>query len=197
MTHHTRSIAQTFRRFERTIWSYWCDDAGSPAIEFALIAPVFLLIVAATFDVGSILHGKFRLNAQVSSAASYSQNQGNLIVDNSAASFAATVATLVANGTSSIDATVVLNNAISATLTGGAMTTVDSSGIMAQCYCPARVNNTVAWGAQRTCQITCADGSTAGRFIEIRARTPYVAMFEGLGLTEDRMLSANALIRIE
>lgn len=175
----------------------WCDDAGSPAVEFALIAPLFLLVVAATFDVGSIVHSKFRLNAQVSSAASYSQNQGNLIVDNTAANFAATVATLASNGTNSVDAMVVLNNAMSAAITHGAMTTADSSGLMAQCYCPARVNNAVVWGAQKTCQATCTDGTSAGRFIEIRASASYVAMFEGLGLTENGTISADALVRIE
>jgi Flp pilus assembly protein TadG len=197
MTHHGSPVARTFGRLGQTARSFWYDDAGSPAVEFALIAPVLLLIVAATFDVGSIIHSKFRLDARVSSAASYSQNLGSMIVDNTAASFAATLATLVSNGTNTVDATVVLNNAMSAAFTDGTMTTSDSSGIMAQCYCPVRVNNAISWGTQKTCQATCTDGTVAGRFIEIRGDTPYVAMFAGLGLTENGIISANALVRIE
>ena len=197
MTHHRSSVARIFRRLWQTARSFWCEDAGSPAVEFALIAPVFLLIVAATFDVGSIIHSKFRLDARVSSAASYSQNHGSLIVDSTAANFASTLATLVSNGTNIVDATVVLNNAMSAAFTDGTMTTSDSSGIMAQCYCPARVNDLIMWGTQKTCQANCKDGTVAGRFIEIRSDTPHVTMFAGLGLTENGIISANALVRIE
>lgn len=197
MIHHENSVFPLFYRVRRTAKSFWCDDAGSPAVEFALISPVLLLIVAATFDVGSIIHSKFRLDARVSSAASYSQNLGSMIVDNTAASFATTLANLVSNGTNSVDATVVLNNAMSAAFTDGSMTTSDFSGIMAQCYCPVRVNNAIAWGTQKTCQTTCTDGTVAGRFIEIRGDTSYVAMFAGLGLIENGNISSIALVRIE
>jgi len=37
----------------------------------------------------------------------------------------------------------------------------------------------------------------AGRFIEIRGDTSYVAMFAGLGLIENGNISSIALVRIE
>jgi hypothetical protein len=175
----------------------WCDEAGSPAVEFALIAPVFLLILTATFDIGSIIHKKFSLDAQVSSAASYSQNLGAQIVDGGAADFASAVATLAANGKTSVDTKIILNNAMSATFVAGGMTTTDSSGIISQCYCPARVNEAIQWGAPKTCRAACTDGTVAGRFIEIHASTPYISLFGGLGIAEGSKISVSSVIRIE
>ena len=184
-------------RLAKACTTLWRDEAGSPAVEFALIAPVFLLILAATFDIGAIIHGKFRLDAQVSSAASYAQIMGKTILDASATGFAGTLATMVSGGTGITTATVILNNGARANFINGIVQTTDLSGDVAQCYCPSRVAGSIQWGSTKVCHAVCADGSTAGRFMEIGASTPHIALFGGYGLTDNGTVSASALVRLE
>lgn len=184
-------------RYAKAARILWHDETGSPAVEFALIAPVFLLILTATFDVGAMIHKKFNLDADVSSAASYGQNLGASVADSSAVAFASTLASIAANGHNSVTTKVVLNNAVTGTFAAGAASTIDTSGTMAQCYCPTSVNRALQWGVAKTCGAACSDGAVAGRFIDIQASTPYVSLFGGLGIAPDRKVSVNAVVRLE
>ncbi|MDO9526826.1 MAG: TadE/TadG family type IV pilus assembly protein [Gemmobacter sp.] len=185
------------RRYATRVAAIWSDDSGSPVVEFALIAPFFLLIVTATFDIGLIINSRFTLAAQISAAANFGQMKGASIPEGDAVAFAGTVATILSAGSSAVAATVVLNNAASATMTDGQLTTTDSSGTMTDCYCPTRVDRQVQWGSVRTCLALCSDGSKAGKFIEISASSPYVSLFGGYGMTRNDTITSSAVVRLE
>lgn len=46
-----------------------CDSAGVTAVEFALIAPVFLMIIAGSLDLGQMVYAKSVLDGAVEKAA--------------------------------------------------------------------------------------------------------------------------------
>jgi len=52
------------------------DCRGSAITEFALVAPVFLMLVLGVFDVGQMLYGKVLLNGAVQQAARSSTLEG-------------------------------------------------------------------------------------------------------------------------
>ncbi|MDT8853720.1 pilus assembly protein [Paracoccaceae bacterium Fryx2] len=197
MTQLARLCPRPFRRFATRVAAVWTDESGSPVVEFALLAPFFLLIVTAAFDIGLVIHARFNLAAQVSAAASYSQMKGLSIADDDAAAFAGGVAAVLSAGSTSMEGTVMLNNASRATVKNGVVATADSGGDMAQCYCPTRVDGRIQWGGARTCRVPCSDGSAAGRFIEVSASTQYISLFGGYGMTEDGSITANAVVRLE
>ena len=47
------------------------DDEGTSVVEFALIAPVLVLLLLGTVDIGTAIYDKFALNAAVSAAEQY------------------------------------------------------------------------------------------------------------------------------
>ncbi|MFT5742170.1 MAG: hypothetical protein ACI86S_000227 [Paracoccaceae bacterium] len=197
MTHHVPRISRFFEALSRAAHATWSDERGSPAVEFVLIAPFFLLILAATFDIGMILRLKFGLDAQISAAANYGQTRGRAVTDAAAGPFAGEIAALMSGGRTAMDTAVVLNEAARATMIDATLATSDLTGTMAQCYCPTPADGDIQWGTARPCLSSCTDGSTAGRFIELWASTPYISLFGGYGMTEDGTISTHAVVRLE
>ncbi len=197
MKHQANPISRLFNPFARSAASLWSEDSGSSVVEFALIAPFVLLILTATFDIGMIIQAKFNLDARITAAANYAQINGASIEDAGATTFAGKIASLVSGGSTDVEANVVLNNAASAAVDNGTLTTNDTLGQMAQCYCPSRVAGKIQWGIAQTCLSPCADGSTAGKFIVLDATTPHTSLFRGYGITPDGMILTDAVVRIE
>ena len=79
------------------------DDAGVAAIEFAVYATVFLMITAATVDIGLLLFTQSELDAAVGAGAQFAAHG-----DATAASIAAIVDN--ANGAGWASSTVSVNN---------------------------------------------------------------------------------------
>lgn len=50
-------------------WSLWSDNEGVTAVEFALVAPVFLMIIAGSLDLGQMVYAKSVLDGAVEKAA--------------------------------------------------------------------------------------------------------------------------------
>src|SRR5580692_477499 len=49
------------------------DDRGIAAVEFALLAPIFCLLMAGVIDLGGVLFTKFQLDAAVTAGANFAQ----------------------------------------------------------------------------------------------------------------------------
>lgn len=197
MKHPARPIFHLFDPLAGRVTSFWRDRSGNAAVEFALIAPFFALILTATFDIGAIIREKFTLDAQISAAASFGQMTGRSVADDGADAYARRVVAILSDDSTTQEATVIFNNALSASLKGGTVSTTNSSGEVAQCYCPSRTDDTITWGTARTCLTPCGDGSKAGRFIELGASTPYISLFGGYGMTRDGTISTTAVVRME
>ncbi len=178
----------------RRCWRALRDESGSAAVEFALIAPVFVLILAGTLEIGIVIRERFDLVSVVSAAAHHTLGIGESVDDGSAQQVAATLATLLDGGDRS--ATVRVNNAVIADLGEDGVAVSDTGADVAACYCPSRPDDALSWGAEVICGTSCADGNTAGRFVEIVARAPYAPLLGTFGLFTDQTLHNSAVVRL-
>lgn len=53
------------------------DDSGASAIEFALLAPIFILLIVGTVDMGFFVLEKMKLHNVVQTTAVYAAKAGN------------------------------------------------------------------------------------------------------------------------
>lgn len=175
----------------------WTDDRGVAAAEFALIAPMFGLIVAGVSDFGGALFVKFNLDGAVSAAANYAILNASNVTSSSAGAFATDLASIIASShaTSWANASVTVNNSVTATVTNGTASSTGTSTNADSCYCPTISGSTVTWGTATTCGTTCANGSIAGKFVKISTNRAYSPMFSSYGLLKGGVISASALIQ--
>lgn len=167
-------VAQHFRRFIRA-------ESGMAGVEFALIAPLFVLILAGTVEIALILHAQFHLNAQVSVAANYSLINGGQIGEGKAEALSLALLQLLEGGVHAIETSVDVNAG------GGA----DAY------YCPSNDGGSISWGPARDFLAPCADESSAGQFIAIEASAQPPSLFGGFGLTDGGSVSARAIVRVK
>lgn len=160
------------------------DDSGTSAVEFALIAPLFCLILVGVIEIGGILYAKFTLDGSVSAAANYAMLNASNVSSTSGPSLATRLAEIVASGHAAnwANANIVVNNGPAVTLSGGAIT---SGGIAANadyCYCPIRNSSGLTWGSAMICGNACSGGGIAGKFVSISATRAYSPVFSNFAL---------------
>lgn len=175
------------------------DERGVAAAEFALIAPIFGLIVAGVSDFGGALFIKFNLDGAVSAAANYAILNASSVSSTGAATLATNIASIVAgsHATNWANATVIVNNSSQASVANGTASSGGSSANADSCYCPTLSGSTVTWGTAATCGSTCANGSMAGKFVQIATNRTYNPMFASYGLVGNGAVSASAFIQTQ
>ncbi len=175
-------------------WKGSRDEAGSSGVEFALIAPVIILILAGIFEIALVIRARFALVSVVSAASSYTLSVGNSIDDGSADGVAATIAALLGgNGRS---ATVNLNGGVTSNLVGGEITVTNSGGEVSACYCASRSEGQIVWGGTVACGASCGDDTTSGRFVEITARVPFSPAMGMFGFFSGEVVQNTAMVRL-
>jgi Flp pilus assembly protein TadG len=166
--------SRTPRRVARFRAGRFGDDrSGVSAVEFALIAPMFGVILAGAIDIGGALYTQFGLNAAVSAGANYAMVNGSSATSTAGGSLATTIGDIAASsqGTNWATATVVVNNGPTNS-GGGTASNADS------CYCPTGTSAaSIAWGAALTCGSACSGGGVAGKFVTVQASRTYAPFF--------------------
>lgn len=157
------------------------DETGSIAVEFALVAPVLLLIVAGVIDIGSATSVKLSLDARVTTTAEYALLQSAPGDREAAEALAGKLAGLL-QGDSSVTATVDVNNAARAEWTGETVTVATGPGKPENCYCPTFSGTKIEWGHPVGCGLDCASGDSAGQFVQVSATAQHVPIFLGHAL---------------
>lgn len=144
-----------------------CSRRGVATLEFALAAPLLLLMLAAVSDLGFALLDKMKLASGVANAARYAMlTQG-----------AATATTLSA----------IIGDASSLS---GVQTTVSATG----CFCPS---GSPAALAAATCGNTCSNGAMAGTYQTITATYSYSPVMPGYSLLAGNALSEAATVQVK
>ncbi len=158
------------------------QDAGTAAVEFALLASLFLIIVAGTADFGYWIYGASELTAAVSAGSQYAENNGAMVATNPGG-LATAISTVVnnANGTGWATSTVNVNN-----------------GSSTNCYCPTGTPGNWTWGSAVTCGSACA-GGVAGQFVTITASPSSIvsARFPTSNLTYSGTISRSAIVETQ
>ena len=160
---------------------------GVSAVEFAFVAPVLLLALGCVTDMGLALRTKFNLSNALSVASSYALNSANAtpVTSSNGAALASTLASLLssANAANWANASVIVNNGPTATVSNGAIAAGGVASGADSCYCPTGAKASLVWGAPVTCGATCgASGALAGKFIVLTTTRSFTPLILPVGL---------------
>ncbi len=169
---------------------------GVAAIEFAMVTPVFVLILAGTADLSGLVIAHFRLETAVAAASNYALLNNAEVSSSDGASLASNVASIAA-ATASTSATVVVNDGPTATVSGGTTTTSGTAGNADLCFCPTGTPTSVTWGTSLTCGSACAAGGTAGKFVLVTASYTYSAIFTSYNFFNGGVVTAAAMVQTQ
>ena len=170
------------------------DRRGMSAVEFALISPVFCLILVATVDIGGALMTKYRLDAAVAAGLNYAQVNGPAL----SASTAPTLGTAIANliytgeGTAGADVAVVVNDGARVTVVAGAVSNGGTAANAERCYCPTGGAGATTWGPPVACGSVCPgiDKGYGGKFVTILASQTYTPLLSTFGIVRNPISAA-------
>ena len=142
------------------------ENAGVAAIEFAIYAGwCFMMIVAATVDIGLLLFTTSELDAAVSAGAEYAVEHAPLVAQQPqhAEQQTSRTSSTMRSGRAGRSSTVNVNNSN------------DSS----HCYCPTGTPGSWTWGSTVTCGSACTGGGVGGQFVTITAsRSSFAVVFD-------------------
>lgn len=163
---------------------------GVAAVEFGLLAPMFVLIFAGTVSVGDVVLIETRLDGAVAAGMNYALVHATQVGSANGQTLASAIATLVStsNGGTAANVTVVVNNGPSATITNGTPTTGGTASSADLFYCPTGSPSNWTWGTSvASAGSACAGGGTSGQFVTVTASYSYTQLFSafnfGLGNT--------------
>jgi Flp pilus assembly protein TadG len=178
---------------------FFNDKGGVAAVEFALIAPLFLLILVGVADFGGALYTKFSLDGTVAAAANYAIQNSSSVSSTGGSGLAINLANIVASGHSANWANAMINvtNGPSATLTAGVITTGGTASNADTYYCPSKSGATITWGASTANGATCANGGLSGRFVQITASRAYAPIFGSYNIVQSKTVSAIAMVQTQ
>jgi Flp pilus assembly protein TadG len=177
------------------------DRRGVAAVEFALVTPIFCLLLAGIVDLGGALYTKFKLDAAVTAGTNFAQvNAGNVSSANGQ-TLANNIATIVetSQGASWADDGVVVNDGPAATVSGGTSSTSGTASNADLCYCPTGTPGSFTWGSAVTCGSACPGLNTgyAGKFVTITASHGYTPIFSSYGIVQNDTISASAAVQVQ
>jgi Flp pilus assembly protein TadG len=175
-----------------------CDE-GLAAIEFAMIVPVYLMILIGAIDMGGMLYSSYRLETAVAAGSEYAALNSASVNGTNGASLATSIAGVVenANGSAWANDTVVVNDGPAVTVTGGSSSSSGTAANANNCYCPTGSPPNVTWGSAATCGSSCAGGGEAGKFVTITANVAYTPLFSTYGMIPNETLTQNATVEIQ
>jgi Flp pilus assembly protein TadG len=172
---------------------------GSAAVEFAIIAPILLVIIVGVADIGQLLFTRFRLDAAASAGAGYALVQAAKVTAAEGPALATQVAALARSdaGSNVATVTVTINNGPVATASGsGAVTASGTASGADQCYCPQA--SPFAWGAAVACNSACAGTSAvAGKFVRVSISRTFTPLFTDFGLTQGGAIQVAAVVQTQ
>lgn len=189
----SRSPPRWSARIARLIGAWRSATGGASAIEFALLAPILALTLAATLDFGLVVYIRLSLNQAVSAAANYAMVNADTVSTNGAA-LASNLAAIVPNGN---DVTIVVNNGPTLQRISGVVTSSGSQSNASACYCPKLDGDTLSWGNQSACGAACATGAAAGQYVVATAAEAYSPMFSGYGIVQNGMISVRSIVQVK
>lgn len=178
------------------------DNRCIAILEFALLAPVFVVTLAGVVDVGNAIYTRSRLEAALAVGANYAQVNLTQVSSSGGAALASDVASLVAtsDGNPALDVTVVVNHGPTVTITGGVTAPTTGTAASADsCYCPTGSPSSWTWGSAVTCGNACGGTGTptAGKFVTITASYHFTPLFIGYAFVTNGTMSAGAAVQTQ
>jgi Flp pilus assembly protein TadG len=190
-----RRAATTFARVLRL----GGDRAGVAAVEFAMVMPIFGLLLAGIVDLGNVLYTRFRVDSAVSAAANYVEVNAASVNSTGGATLASNAATVAqsSQGANWANTTVVINNGPTSTVNNGTSSAGGTASGADSCYCPSFSGGTTSWGSGMSCGASCPSSGTAGKFVTITVSRAYSAVFSTYGIVQNGTISASATVQTQ
>jgi Flp pilus assembly protein TadG len=177
------------------------DSRGVAAVEFALVTPIFCLLLAGIIDLGGALYTKFKLDSAVTAGANFAQVNAANVGSANGQTLANNIATIVetSEGSTWADDGVVVNNGPAASVSSGTATTSGTATQADVCYCPSGTPSSFTWGSSVTCGTACPGTNTgyAGKFVTITASHTYTPIFSSYGIVQNDTISASAAVQVQ
>jgi Flp pilus assembly protein TadG len=185
-----------FTRTRRRTAGLLGDERGVAGLEFALVAPIIALVMAATVDIGIEIFLRSQLDDSLSAASNYALVNASQVSSAGGAALATATAGLVANmhGTRWATSTVTVNAGPTATSAGGSS---GAASAASSCYCPTGSASALTWGNPQTCGVACSAGGAAGKFVLVTASVAYTPLFPRFGLTVGGQLTSASLVKVQ
>jgi Flp pilus assembly protein TadG len=183
----------------KTTTPFALHEVGAAAVEFALVAPVYMLMFVGITELSLAMYNKFELNGSVSAAANYAILNASEVGSGNGATLAQNLALIVANGHAAnwANATITVNDGPAATLSGGVVTTSGTAGNADSCYCPTLSGSAVSWGNATTCGAVCTGGGIAGKFVSIVASSQYTSLFGSSGVMPTQTFTTTSVVETQ
>ncbi|QGM45942.1 TadE/TadG family type IV pilus assembly protein [Methylocystis heyeri] len=160
--------------------SIWLkEQRGTAGAEFALLAPIYLLLMVGTVDVANALYTDFNLSSALTSAANYALTNASQVNSSGGATLAANLAAIVASSHSTnwANATVTVNNGPAAAITGGVSSTSGTASRADSYYCPTGKLGSLVWNsAYSSAGSVCPSGGLSGKFVVISASRSFTPL---------------------
>ena len=178
------------------------ENSGVTAIEFALVAMMFLIIVAGTVDLGMLIYTEEEIDAAVAAGAEYAEANAANVNSTSGSNLATAIASVVANanGNNWASSGVCVNNGATGMANGGTAPTT-CSGTADDYYCPSLPSGSSppswSWGSAATAGSSCTGGGIAGKFVAITASRSVSPLFPAFGFVQNGTISQSVLVETE
>ena len=151
-------------------------------------------------DIGDALYTRVRLEAAIGAGANYALVNAGQVNSTNGATLASNVATLVAtsNGGTPANATVVVNNGPTVTVTGGTSTSSGTATNADLYYCPTGSPPSWVWGSSVSSNTTaCTSGGTGGRFVTIVVSYNYTPFFASYGFVTGNSITVGTMVQTQ
>jgi Flp pilus assembly protein TadG len=172
-------------------------EKGVSSVEFALIAPVLIVIMAGIADVGDLLVSRSDISAAVSAGSNF------LLVN---ASRVAEAPEEVARQTAAVAANrlprggvvrIIVNGDLTVVNRDGSFSTTGNAASAAQCFCASGSGASMSFGSALECGRTCGSGGYASRYVQIDVSRSYEPKFGGFGFASSGdAISVNSMVSV-
>jgi Flp pilus assembly protein TadG len=177
------------------------DNRGIASVEFAMLAPMFCLLLAGVVDLGGALFTKFKLDAAVTAGANFAQVNATNVSSANGQTLASNIATVVetSQGAAWANDAVVVNDGPSTTVTSGSASNSGTASNADLCYCPSGTPGSFTWGSSTSCGTACPGSNTgfAGKFVTITASETYTPIFSSYGIVQNDTINASAAVQVQ
>ncbi len=172
---------------------------GVAALEFALLAPTFVMVFAGVADLGNALYTWSKLEQALALGANYALMNKALVNSTNGQTLADNIATIVAtsNPGTGANSTVVINNGPTATVTAGGTPANSGTAVNAdKYYCLTGAPTSWTWGTAYTdSTTTCTDTSQSGQFVTITVSYNFTPFFISYGFVKNGLMTAGAAVQ--
>jgi Flp pilus assembly protein TadG len=174
-------------------------NAGVAAMEFGLLAPLFVMIFAGTVNVGDAVVVQTQLDGAVAAGMNYALVHASSVGSANGATLASSIATLVSTsaGGTAANTTVVVNNGPTVTITSGTSASSGTASNADLCYCPTGSPSSWTWGTAVTCGNSCTGGGTAGKFVTVTASYAFTPFFTAFNFGQSSTISIGSVAQTQ